>query len=43
LGTDAAVNLVDRPDEAHGAILGQGPATITIAFNPERSSVPSVG
>jgi hypothetical protein len=43
LRTAAAVNLVDRPDEALSAVLGQGPATITIAFNPERSSVPFVG
>ena len=40
--TAAAVAPVDRPDEALSAVLGQSPATITIAFNTERSSVPFV-
>ena len=43
LRTAAAVDLADRPDEALSAVLGQGPATITIAFGLERSSIPLVG
>ena len=43
LRTAAADDLADRLDEALGAVLGQDPATITIAIGLERSSIPLVG
>jgi hypothetical protein len=42
LRSAAAVDLVDRPDEALSAVLGQDPATTSMAFKPERSSIPFV-